>query len=149
MTQATTRSFAGYKILLESATTAGTFVAPCGLTERSVQFTKETNDSNVPDCDNEDAASWPERDVVSKSVRISGQGVMAKESEPAWLAAWQSDLPVNVRIEKSGNLAAGGGYWLGKFHLTSMEEGATKGQRVTKSLELQSTGAVVWTPASA
>jgi hypothetical protein len=149
MTQATTRSFAGYQVLLESTTTAGTFVAPCGLTERSVQFTKDLSDTNVPDCDNEDNASWTERDVVAKSVRVSGQGVMARESEDRWRAAYESDQPVQVRIQKSGNLAAGGGYWLGKFHLSSMEDGATKGNRVTKSIEMQSTGPVVWTPASA
>lgn len=149
MATATTRSFAGYQVLLESATTTGTFVAPCGLTERSVQFTKETTDTNVPDCDNEDAASWTERDIVSKSVRISGQGVMAKESEARWQVAFESDAPINVRINKSGNLAAGGGFWLGKFHLTSMEDGATKGTRVTKSIEMISTGPVVWTPAAA
>lgn len=149
MAQATTRSFAGYQVLLESAAATGTFVAPCGLTERSVQFTKESSDTQVPDCDNEDAASWTERDIVSKSVRISGQGVMAKESEERWRAAFESDTPVNVRINKTGNAAAGGGYWLGKFHLTSMEDGATKGNRVTKSIEMVSTGAVVWTAAAA
>ncbi|NNM75058.1 phage tail tube protein [Enterovirga aerilata] len=148
MAQATTRSFAGYKILLEDATSPATYVAPCGFTERSVRFTKEVNDVNVPSCDDEDAASWVERDIVSKSVTVSGNGVMSLEAEPRWLAVWQSDLPFNVRIEKSGNLAAGGGYWLGKFHLTSMEEGAVKGNRVTKSIEMVSTGAVVWTPAS-
>ncbi|MGE7415439.1 phage tail tube protein [Methylobacterium tarhaniae] len=149
MTQATTRSFAAYQLLLESPTTTGTFVAPCGLTERSVQFTKDLSDTNVPDCDNEDAASWTQRDVVSKSVRISGQGVMALESEPRWRAAYESDQPVNVRINKTGNKAAGGGYWLGQFHLSSFEDGATKGNKVTKTIEMQSTGPVVWTDAAA
>lgn len=148
MAQATTRSFAGYSIMLESTTTPATFVAPCGLTERSVTFTKDTNDTMVPDCDAEDDASWPERDVVSKSVRISGRGVMALESEPRWQAAFENDEPVLVRIQKSGTSAAGGGYWSGLFHLTSMEDGATKGSRVTKSIEMQSTGKVTWTAAS-
>lgn len=149
MAVATTRSFAGYQVQLESTTTAGTFVAPCGLTERSVQFTKDLSDTMVPDCDNEDAATWVQRDPVSKSVRISGQGVMARESEDRWRTAFESDAPVNVRITKTGNLAAGGGYWLGAFHLSSFEDGATKGSKVTKSIEMQSTGPVLWTPASA
>lgn len=148
MAQATTRSFAGYQVLLESDTTPNTFVAPCGLTERSVTFTKDVNETQVPDCDNEDAASWTERDVVSKSVRISGRGVMAKQSEPRWRAAYEDDDPVKVRIQKSGTAADGGGYWSGLFHLTSMEDGATKGNRVNISIEMQSTGPVTWTAAS-
>ncbi|ACL57568.1 phage tail tube protein [Methylobacterium nodulans] len=148
MAQATTRSFAGYQVLLESTTTPNTFVAPCGLTERSVTFSKDVSETQVPDCDNEDAAAWTERDVVSKSVRISGRGVMAKESEPRWRAAYDDDAPVRVRIQKSGTAAEDGGYWLGLFHLTSMEDGASKGQRVTKAIEMQSTGPVTWVAAS-
>lgn len=148
MTIATTRSFGGFQLQLESTTASGTFAAPCGLTERSVQFTKDLSDTNVPDCDNEDAASWTQRDVVSKSVRISGQGVMAKESADRWQAAYDSDTPVNTRITKTGTLATGGGYWLGQFHLTSLEFGATKGNKVTCQIEMQSTGPVTYTPAA-
>lgn len=148
MAQAQTVQFSGFKVLLESTTTAGTFIAPCGLTERSLTLTKETNDTTTPDCDDEDAAAWVERDTVSKSASISGEGVMARQSIASWQAAYDSDDPINVRVERSGTAAQGGGYYLGKFHVTSFEQGATRGERVTVSIEMSSSGPVVWTPAA-
>ncbi|APX83814.1 hypothetical protein BV511_03165 [Methylorubrum extorquens] len=148
MSQAQTVPFSGLKVLLESATIAGTFVAPCGLTERSFTLSKETNDTTVPDCDNEDAPGWVERDVVSKSAAISGEGVMARQSIARWQAAYESDEPVKVRVERAGTAAQGGGSYLASYHLTSFEQGGTKGERATVSVELQSTGPVVFTPAA-
>lgn len=148
MSQAQTVPFSGLKVLLESSTVAGTFVAPCGLTERSLALSKETNDTTVPDCDNEDAAGWVERDVVSKSATISGEGVMARQSIARWQAAYDSDDPVKVRVERSGTAAQGGGSYLGTYHLTKFEQNGTRGERVKVSVELQSTGPVVFTPAA-
>lgn len=147
MAQAQTLPFSAFKVLLESTATPGTFIAPCGLTERSLSLTKETNDTTVGDCDDEDAAAWVERDVVSKSASISGDGVMARQSIAVWQAAYESDAPINVRVERSGTAAQGGGYYLGTFHLTSFEQGATRGERATASIEMSSSGPVVWTPA--
>ena len=147
MAQAQTVQFSGFKVLLESTTNAGTFIAPCGLTERSLTLTKETNDTTTPDCDDEDDAAWVERDTVSKSASISGEGVMARQSIATWQAAYDSDDPINVRVERSGTAAQGGGHYLGKFHVTSFEQGATRGERVTVSIEMSSSGPVVWTPA--
>jgi predicted secreted protein len=148
MAQATTLPFSAFKVMLETGT-PGTFAAPCGLTERSVTFSKETNDTTSIDCDDEDAPSFVDRDVVSLSVTISGEGVIARESLELWRDAFTTTDPVNVRIEVGGTLAQGGGYWSGKFHLTSFEPGAVRGERVSVSVEMQSSGPVVWTGAAA
>ncbi|GAA0262602.1 hypothetical protein LNAOJCKE_5181 [Methylorubrum aminovorans] len=147
MAQATTVPFSGFRVLLETAT-PGTYGAPCGLTERSLTLTKETNDTTTPDCDNEDAAAWVERDTVSKSATISGEGVMARESIARWQAAYESDAPISVRVERAGSAATGGGYYLGLFHLTSFEQSATRGERATVSIEMSSSGPIAWTPAA-
>jgi TP901-1 family phage major tail protein len=149
MAQATTVPFSGVKVMLESATTAGTFIAPCGLTERSLALSKETNDTTSVDCDDEDKAAFVDRDVVSKSATISGEGVLARESIPRWREAFESDEPVLARVEVAGAAAQGGGYWQGLFHLTSFEISATRGERATVSVEMQSTGAVAWVDAAA
>lgn len=148
MAQATTLPFSAFKVMLETET-PGTFVAPCGLTERGITFTKETNDTTTIDCDDEDAANWVERDVVSFSSTISGEGLMARQSYKTWREAYLSKEPVNVRAEVAGTLAEGGGYWSGKYIITNLEQTATKGERVTVSIEGQSTGPVVWTDAAA
>jgi TP901-1 family phage major tail protein len=147
MAQATTLPFSAFKVMLETET-PNTFAAYCGLTERSVTFSKETNDTTSIDCDDEDAPAWVDRDVVSMSATISGEGVIARESIEAWKDAFLATDPINCRIEVSGTAAQGGGYWAGKFHLTSLEEGATRGERATISIEMQSSGPVVWVPAA-
>lgn len=148
MAQATTLPFSAFKVMLETDV-AGTFAAPCGLTERSVTFSKETNDTTSISCDDEDAPSYVERDVVSLSVTISGEGVIARESLDLWREAFTTTEPVNVRIEVGGTAAQGGGYWQGLFHLTSFEPGATRGERASLSIEMQSSGPVVWSDAAA
>jgi len=147
MAQATTLSFSAFKVMLETDT-PGTFAAPCGLTSRSISFSKETNDTTSIDCEDEDAPAWVDRDVVSLSATISGEGVMARESIDLWRDAFTTTDTVNARIEVAGEAAQGGGYWSGKFHLTSFEPGAERGQRVSVSVEMQSSGPVVWTPAA-
>jgi predicted secreted protein len=148
MAQATTLPFSAFKVLLETDV-AGTFAAPCGLTERSVTFSKETNDTTSIDCDDEDAPSWVDRDVVSLSASISGEGVMARESLELWRDAFTTTDTVNARVEVGGTAAQGGGYWAGKFHLTSFEPGATRGERVSVSVEMASSGPVTWVDAAA
>lgn len=149
MAQATTVPFSAVKVMLESETTPDTFVAPCGLTQRGIQFSKETNDTTSIDCDNEDAAAFVDRDVVSKSVTISGEGVLARESIARWRAAFESDDPTKARVVLTGPAADGGGTWEGLFHLTSFEVGATRGERATVTIEMQSSGAVPFTPTPA
>ena len=148
MAQATTLPFSAFKVMLETAT-PNTFAAPCGLTERSITFSKETNDTTSIDCDDEDAPAWVDRDVVSLSATISGEGVMARESLELWRDAFTTTDTVNARIEVGGTLAQGGGYWSGKFHVTSFEPGATRGERVSVSVEMQSSGPITWTDAAA
>ncbi|MBK3396413.1 MULTISPECIES: phage tail tube protein [Methylobacterium] len=148
MAQPTTLPFSAVAVKLESLAKAGTFEAPCGLTERAAQFTKETNSSVVPDCANEDAAPFVDRFAVSKSVAVSGKGVMARQSLVRWRAAYESDAPVKARVEVSGTGAEDGGAWEGLFHLTSFEVGAVRGERCSVSVALQSTGAVAFTAAA-
>jgi TP901-1 family phage major tail protein len=134
--------------MLESPTAPGTFIAPCGFTERSFTLSKETNETTSVDCDDEDKAAFVDRDVVSKSASISGEGVLARESLPRWRAAFERDEPVLARIEIGGTAAQGGGYWQGLFHITSLEVGATRGERATLSVEMPSSGAVAWVDAA-
>jgi predicted secreted protein len=148
MAQATTLPFSAFKVMLETDV-QGTFAAPCGLTERSITFSKETNDTTSIDCDDEDAPAWVDRDVVSLSATISGEGVMARESLELWRDAFTTTDTVNARIEVGGTAAQGGGYWSGKFHLTSFEPGATRGERVSVSVEMQSSGPITWVDAAA
>jgi hypothetical protein len=145
MAQAQTVRFSGLKVLLgNGATPTEVFSAPCGLTERSLTLSKEFGESNVPDCTDEDAASWTERDVTAKSATIAGQGVLDIVALPIWQARYDSDTSGNVRTEIWRN-GVKVGHWQGSFHLETLEVGATKGERATVQTSLQSDGKVTWT----
>jgi predicted secreted protein len=147
MAQAQTVRFSGLRVLLgDGATPSETFTAPCGLTERSLSLAKEFGETNVPDCTDEDAASWTERDVTSKSASIDGTGVLDIVSLVTWQARFDSDTSGNVRTE-IWRAGAKVGHWQGAFHLETFEVSGTKGERASAKVSLQSDGVVVWTAA--
>lgn len=146
MTAAQTFKFSGLKVLIgDGATPTEVFAAPCGLTERSFSLSKELGESQVPDCDDEDAASWTERDVTSKAAEISGQGVLAADALPVWRAFIESDQSKNVHVELHRN-GTKIGHWAGKFHLESFQISGSRGERVNVEVSMQSDGACLWVP---
>jgi hypothetical protein len=144
MALATTIPFGGFRVLLE--TSPGVYAAPCGLTERSLSFSKEVNDSVVPDCADEDAAVWVERDVISLSAQLSGRGLVARESLKTWRLAFESGIAQNARIHVSGTAGEGGGDWVGQFFVTSLDIGTARSSRVNIGIEMLSSGPVQWVP---
>lgn len=143
MAQAQTFRFSGVRVLLGDGAAPEVFVAPCGFTERSLSLSKELGSTNVPDCTDEDAAPWTERDVTAKSAEISGQGVLDVAALAIWQDFFDSDVSQNARVEL-WRAGAKVGQYVGKFHLESFELGATVGERATVQVGMQSDGAVVW-----
>lgn len=144
MAQAQTVRFSGLRVLLGDGNPVDeAFAAPCGLRERSLTLSKEFGESVVPDCTDEDAAAWTERDVNSKTASIAGTGVIDTSALTTWQGRFDSDTSGNVRIEVWRGTKVG--HWQGAFHLESLEFGATKGERSTIDLSMQSDGAVTWT----
>ncbi len=95
MTQATTLKFSQFLIQLGNGAVPEVFAAPCGLNSRGFSRTAATNDTNVPDCDNPDAPSWLDRDVVSLAAALSGSGVVADEDYDVWNTWWESGWSCN------------------------------------------------------
>jgi hypothetical protein len=145
MAQAQTFRFSGYRVLLGNGASPEAFAAPCGFTERSFSLNRELAETNVPSCSDEDAPSWLERDVTSMSATISGQGVLDVSALSVWLDVLNTTVSVNARVElwREGVKV---GTWAGKFALESFETSATKGERVTVNVTMQSDGAVTYTP---
>lgn len=146
MAQAQTFRFSGFRVLLGDGGSPESFAFPCGFTDRAFTLSKEMGESNVPDCADEDGASWIERDVVSKSAEISGEGMLDLAALSTWQAFFDTDTSRNARVElwRSGSKI---GHWQGLFHMESFENSATKGERVSISVTMQSDGAVLWTAA--
>lgn len=146
MALAQTFRFSGYRVLIGDGADPEAFAAPCGFTERSISFNRELSDTNVPDCADEDAPSWLERDVTSMSATIGGTGVLEATALPTWLGLLETTASFNARVElwREGVKV---GHWQGAFQLESFETSGTKGERVSVTVSLQSDGAVTYTAA--
>lgn len=141
MTLPTTLKFGKFLVLLGDGASPENFVAPCGLTTKGFNRSASTKDTNVPDCDDPDAPTWTERDVVALSGTITGSGVVdAGEDFNAWDDWFTSALPKNVKIKQN---KVGAKEWLGSYILTKLENTVQLGEKVQFSVELQSTGAIV------
>ena len=125
-----------------------TFSAPCGLTTRGIQLSKETNDTTVPDCDDPDLPAWTERDVVSLSGEISGSGILAGAAVATWRAAYFSTDSVTCRVRINDTGANGGGYFQGEFHLTQFNITGEIGNKAQVEVTLVSDGEITWTAAA-
>jgi hypothetical protein len=146
MAQPTTAKFGQFIISLASADSPNEFIAPCGFTSKSLTFTKNLSEVNIPDCDDPDAPFWLARDVQSLSAAISGEGVLAAESIQRWEAFRDStdSVPAEIEITFSTGVLT----YTGNFHMESFAIGSEQGGRVTVNASLQSDGEVagVWTP---
>lgn len=148
MAQAKVFNYSGIRVLLGDGATPEVFSAPCGFTERSLTLSKSLGEINIPDCSNEDVASWVGRDVISKSASLTGSGVLDADALTVWRNAFTtSDASKSARMELYRD-GAKVGHFQGKFHVESFEIGGSQGQKASISVTLQSDGEVTWTAGS-
>jgi hypothetical protein len=117
----------------DGATPTETFSRPCGVTSRDFAIEPNTSDTAVPDCDDEDAASWLDRDTVSMSASGNIAGTVDDDDFDSLLDWAMSGNSRNARILIKARRLDGAF----KIALTSSAE---RGKRVTFSAKLTSDG---------
>ena len=125
-----------------------TFTAPCGFTSKAFNWSRSLAEVSIPDCSDPDLPDWQSRDVESMSCSVSGEGVLAAEAIPTWLAVLNTVVSVNVQVEIT-YIDVGVLLMEGAMQLESLEIGAQQGQRVSINVSMQSDGEMIstWTPA--
>ncbi len=144
MARPTTIKGSKFLIQLESSDSPTVFVAPCALTSKSIDFSAESNDFNVPDCDDPDAPTWTERVVSALSAGVSGSGTLAMESLETWREWFLSGLEKNIRVKLDHD---DGGYFSMSAILTGFNLGGNQGELATIEVTIASNGEVTWTDA--
>lgn len=137
------------KFLIKIEDTPGVFVAPCGITTKGIDFTAESNDFNIPDCDDPDAPAWTERVVSALSAGVSGSGRLDMGSLTIWREWLFSGAEKNIRVILDAPLASGGGTYAMSAILTSLNIGAEEKGFATIEVSIASHGEVTWTDAAA
>jgi hypothetical protein len=134
MTQATTLRFSQFLIQIGNGASPETFASPCGLNSRGFSRSAATNDTNVGDCDDPDAPTWLDRDVVSLSGALSGAGVVADEDFDTWNAWFESGTSKNVKIKLGTRV------WVGAAILSKLDVTGSRGKRTEFSASIDTDG---------
>lgn len=137
-----------YIKLGNGATPTEVFTEPCGLNTKGINFTKETNDVTVPDCDDPDLPAWTQRGVRTLAAEVTGAGILAAEALPDWWDAFHNTNSANYQIGINAPPANNGGYWAGKMHLTRFGVTGELGNKIQVAVTLISDGELSWVDAT-
>ena len=142
MAQPTTIKGGKVRVLLDP-TGGGVYTAPCGFSSKSVTFSKALEEVLLSDCADPDDIPWIGRDAVSLSMSVSGEGVLASESQDTWFDAFHDtdSVAAKVEVEFSATTVT----WTGLMHVESLELGAPNARRATLNVTMQSDGEMVRT----
>lgn len=144
MALAKTIKFSDFVVLLgDGATPTEAFAAPCAFNNRALNRNKNLNENVIPDCDDEDEPSWIERDIVSMSWGISGDGIIDEGSVADWDDFFEQGTSKNVKVILSKS--TGAVTYTGKAHLTTLNYAAGRGERLTFTVEMAGDGRLLST----
>lgn len=145
MALAKTLRFAQQSLLIDIG--GGTYDAPCGFTTLNLTVNIETNNTNVPDCDDPDLPAWLVSDEVSKQMVLGGQGVMDTDAMQVWRNWLLDGGEKNVRWLSDGTTGNGGGYFQAPGILSTYEESGERGRRWENTIGITLNGKPTFTPA--
>ena len=132
-------------LYIEDTGNPGTYIKPCGLTNHNVNFSKNANEVDVPDCDDPELPSWLERDVSSFDLGGSGEGRLAAEAVDAWWAAFNTTDSINARIYiGTPTDTVNGRYWAGKIHVTNFDTVGNRGDKADCTVSFASDGEITF-----
>lgn len=143
MAQATTVSGPKLLILIGDGEDPEEFSHPCTINAaRGFSVTANTNDSNVPDCDDPETPPWLEREVASKSATISGAGTLHAPDQELFFEWLESGVPKNVQVITNIAGASGGMIYTAAYLCTQFDITGDFGTKVQANITLVSSGAV-------
>lgn len=141
MAKPTTANASKLSIWLGNGASPEVFAAPCGLTTRGINFSANSNDTQVPDCDDPDAPAWVERVVQSLQAGVTGSGVLAKEALDAWETFFFDAVSINCRAVIDWGSGVTRRYD-GRFICSAFNVTGQLGQKIQVEIRLDSDGEI-------
>jgi hypothetical protein len=153
MAQPTTLRATKLLIQLGDGASPEVFAAPCAITAKGINFTANTQDDEIADCDDPDAPIWVARGISSLSAGITGSGTLAlKHGSDFPFEDWRdwflSGDPRNIRVKFDVTGANGGGYYEMSAVLTTFNQTGEGKGLVQLELGIASAGVVEWEDAA-
>lgn len=144
MSLASTLSFSQFLIYLGDGGSPENFfsTSPAAFTKKSLKIKVATGSTEVPDTANLTLPSALEIEAKSISLEVSGDGVLDMSALGDWNTWLLAGTARDIRVMLNLAGASGGGYYACQALLTDFSPGATKGEKCTLSVTLNSTGLV-------
>lgn len=149
MAKPNTLRFGKFRVYVEDPDNPGTYIAPCGFTEKSLDLSATSNEDAIPDCDDPDLPAWVARTIATLSAGVRGTGVWNGGAYATWRRLFLAGASFNVRVEFDDTLANGGGYYQGGAVLNNLGHSGSLGQRVQAAVDMASDGEWTWQDAAA
>ena len=145
-------AISGKKVLVQIETTpgSGTFAHDCLINlDREIDFTADSADVIIPDCDPNANPVWRQKIINSLSAGISGAGTTHTTSVSTWFTWISTGVSKNIRYRIDTTGALGGGWFSGAFKLTQFKPASSDGTANpgSASITLENDGPVTWTAA--
>lgn len=118
----------------------GVYTPLCGVTDVTITRTSNVDETEVPDCDNEALPVSVEVSVRSQTVTVDGTGVWAQQSNGEMMNWWYSGSTKNIRLRNTKASSGDGATETGPALLITMTDKRTKGQKVTREINLRFDG---------
>lgn len=119
------------------------FAHPCSInSERGIDFAADTNDTNVPDCDDPTAPQWTLREITRKGATVSGQGTAHLPDQDIFFDWFNSGEAKNVKVRDAATGANGGRTYTVAMLCTAFRKSGSDSEFVNFSITLVSNGAV-------
>lgn len=134
MAKAQTIGFEKFLIKVEDVVDSGVYRKPCALNSRGFKRTAGMSESQVPDCQDENAPAWVERDTETMSASISGAGVVDDADFDFWDSWFEDQLSRRVRV------ILGDRVWQGFAKPSDLELSGERKKRTTFTVTISSDG---------
>lgn len=122
------------------------FTHPCSINaQRGLALSANTQDTNLPDCDDPEAPDWIEREITTKDGTITGAGTLHADDQDLFFDWFDGGELKNVKVFTNRSGATGGRIYTGAFLCTNFEITGAKGEKVQCNITLKSSGAIVKT----
>lgn len=112
----------------------------CGVTQKTIKWGRNLEETVVPDCDNPNIVPYVERGATSQSGTIAIQGVITKQALGTYQKLLKSTESLYFQLEMGFGTEKTG--WQGKVQLSDFEIVADVGKTVTFSMNMSSDGPI-------
>jgi hypothetical protein len=127
----------------------GVYTPLCGMTDVTITRTSNVDETEVPDCDDESLPVSVEVSVRSQTVTVDATGVWARSSNKTMMDWFYSGGDKNIRIRNTASAVGDPETESGPAILVSIKDGRTKGQKVTREINIRFDGVPIVTDKAA